>query len=84
MKDCNEVHISISHLLTELLEGRCISPKLMRNVVVQGISNYLLLKNLYLSTNLELSFLRINLVAQDNLAKEGSKHRLSKQSLSPK
>ena len=56
----------------------------MRNVGVQGISNYLLLKNLYLSTNLELSFLRINLVAQDNLAKEGSKHRLSKQSLSPK
>ena len=56
----------------------------MRNVGVQGISNYLLLKNLYLSTNLELSFLRINLVAQDSLAKEGSKHRLSKQSLSPK
>lgn len=78
MKDCNEVHISISYLLTELLEGRCISHKLMRNVGVQGIFNYLLLKNLYLSTNLELSFLRINLVAQDNLAKEGSKHKLSK------
>lgn len=84
MKDCNEVHISISHLLTELLEGRCISLRLMKNVGAQGISNYLLLKILYPSTNLELSSLRINLVAQDNLAKEGSKHSLSKQSLSPK
>lgn len=58
MKDCNEVHISISHLLTELLEGRCISHKLMRNVGVQGISNYLLLKKFISICQLGAEFLK--------------------------